>query len=489
MSVRVRFAPSPTGYLHVGGARTALFNYLFAKKNKGSFILRIEDTDQDRHQESALLPLLESLSWLGLDWDEGPCLSKGLLMSKGPQDSYRQKDRLPIYKKKALELISKGKAYYCFMSSEEEAQQKEQAIQKGEAWRVSSPYRDLPLKTAEQKIKKGEKFCIRFKTMERNKDYIIEDLIRGKIHFPPDSLGDFILIRTDTFPVYNFSCAVDDALMEISHIFRGEEHLSNTLKQQLIQSALGFSSPQTGHLSIILGKDKKKLSKRMGAESLEHYRSEGYLPSALINFLALLGWNPGTEQEFFSKEELIESFSVERLNLSSAVFDEDKLLWLNEEHIKKLPENKLLLFIKSFLKKPIDDSDLKKLISPLRSGFKTLKQSADMIELFSDSGFTFHEKESQEVLKWVKSKALIEKWVLFLSEFSKNHLSMEDFKSFQKKIQNEERLKGKEFFMPIRCALMGRPEGQEIKILVTLLNRNQLLKRAQSALNFYKKEL
>ena len=485
MSVRVRFAPSPTGYLHVGGARTALFNYLFAKKHKGSFILRIEDTDQDRHQETAIFPLLESLKWLGLEWDEGPFFaSEGQLTSKGPHAPYRQKDRLSIYKNKAQDLISQGKAYYCFMTPEEEARQKEEAIKKEQAWRVSSPYRNVPLAEAEKRIQEGEKACIRFKMPEQTRNYVIEDLVRGKISFPADSLGDFILIRTDGFPIYNFSCAVDDSLMEISHVFRGEEHLSNTLKQRLIQTALGFQPPKTGHLSIILGKDKKKLSKRSGSESLEYYKKEGYLPEALINFLALLGWNPGTEKEFFSKEELIQHFEIKNLNRSAAVFDEDKLAWLNGEHIKALPEKKLLNVIKPFLKDSENHSkNLKKFIPPLRSGFKSLKQAAQIIELFLDEGFTVQKEAVQAVLHWPKSKTLIEKWIAFLQNFSKDYLTMEDFKLFQKRIQKEEQIKGKEFFMPLRCAMMGHPEGIEIKILISLLNKQQLLKRAKDILH------
>ena len=481
MSIRVRFAPSPTGWLHVGGARTALFNYLFAKKHSGSFILRIEDTDQDRHQEESILPLLENLKWLGLNWDEGPLFEKGIY--RGPHAPYRQKDRLPIYEEKALQLIEEGKAYYCFMSAEEEALKKAQTIKKGRAWRAISPYRDLPLKAGREKVNQGLKFCVRFKSPERSKSYLIEDLVRGAIRFPADSLGDFILIRTDGFPVYNFSCAVDDGLMQISHIFRGEEHLSNTLKQRLIQEALGFPPPQTGHLSIILGKDKKKLSKRSGAESLNYYQKEGFLPSALINFLALLGWNPGTEQEFFSKKDLIQSFDIKNLNASSAIFDQDKLLWLNEKHLKALNHQEILLLIKSFVKQPGGPEDLKKMIPPLLSGFKTLKQAGEMIELFLDEGFVIHKKSTEPVLKWPKSKILLEKWLIFLRQFKGESLSMQDFKAFQKKAQKEDLIKGKEFFMPLRCALMGRPEGIEIKILISLLKKEQMLKRAEKLLS------
>ncbi len=484
MPVRVRFAPSPTGSLHVGGARTALFNYLFAKKHKGSFILRIEDTDQDRHQEESLKPLLENLKWLGLNWDEGPFFSSSGIDSKGPLGPYRQRDRLSIYKAKALELIDKGRAYYCFMTEEEEAQRKASVLKGKSPWRAFSPDRDLPLKSAKERIQKGEKFCIRFKTIAPDTHYIIEDLLRGEIRYPSDSLGDFILIRTDAFPVYNFSCAVDDGLMQISHVFRGEEHLSNSLKQKLIQQALNLPQPKIGHLSIILGKDKKKLSKRSGAENLQHYKKEGYLPSAINNFLALLGWNPGTDQEFFSMDELIKNFSVAGLNLSAALFDPNKLLWLNEKHLKALPELELAGLIKDFVKKPLPkDRSLKSFISPLLSNFKTLKSSAKIIELFSDDGFSIQESALQ-VLHWPTSPKLIKSWLKFLQALSKPNMSWEDFKVFQKSTG----LKGKEFFMPLRSALIGQPEGLELKILISLLTKDQMLKRAEQILQNLKNQ-
>ena len=297
--------------------------------------------------------------------------------------------------------------------------------------------------------------------------------------FSSDTLGDFILIRTDGFPVYNFSCAIDDSLMEISHVFRGEEHLPNTLKQKCIQSALGLNSPQTAHLSIILGKDKKKLSKRSGSESLDFYKKEGFLPQALINFLSLLGWNPGTEKEFFSKEELIQNFNLDRLNASAAIFDQDKLLWLNEEHIKNLSDKDLFQHLENFSKEELKEWE--PLIPPLRSGFKTLNQAIQMIKLFTNKGFVIKES-AIPVLKWKHSKLLIQKWISFLQEFSGIQLSMDDFKNFQKQIQKGENIKGKELFMPLRCALMGCPEGIEIKILVSLLKKEQLLKRAKEVL-------
>jgi len=494
MSVRVRFAPSPTGYLHVGGARTALFNYLFAKKNKGSFVLRLEDTDQDRNQESALVPLLESLDWLGISPDEGLFLQKPnfwqsffkkasayKIKSKGTYAPYRQKDRLSIYKEKALDLIKNEKAYYCFMTEEEEAEQKEQAIAKAESFRVSSPYRDLEPSKAQQKIKNGEAFCIRFKTTNSKHPYRLKDIVRGDLSFPQDSLGDFILIRSDGFPVYNFACAVDDALMEITHVFRAEEHLSNSIKQKLIQEALGFKPPQFGHLSIILDQNKKKLSKRSGSESVGFYKKEGYLASALINFLALLGWNPKTEKEFFIKKELIESFNLSGLNSSSAVFDEAKLLWLNEQHLKSLPEKALSKLLKGFIKqnssyKRIGKAHFLKKISSLKSNFKTLKQAGEILDLFLSDDLQL-DKESEVFLNTKENQNLLKDWIGFLQNRETPFISPEDFKLFQKE---QKHLKGASFFKPLRCFMIGRKEGFEIKLMLSLFNRKQLLKRAQS---------
>ena len=501
MSVRVRFAPSPTGYLHVGGARTALFNYLFAKKNKGSFVLRIEDTDQDRNQETALIPLLESLNWLGIFPDEGLILKKSSfwqrllfistlffskkiennqkkklhlsykIKSKGSYPPYRQKDRINIYNKKALELIQKSKAYYCFMTPEEEAKQKETAIQKGVSFRVSSPYRNLNLSQAKEKIKQGQVFCIRFKSQDTKNPYRLRDLVRGDLSFPPDSFGDFILIRSDGFPVYNFACAVDDSLMKITHVFRGEEHLSNSIKQKLIQEALGFKPPQFGHLSIILNQEKKKLSKRSGSESVGFYKEEGYLPEALMNFLALLGWNSKTEKEFFTKKELIKSFNISGLNPSSAVFDEDKLLWLNGQHLKKMPDKKLSMALKSFVKQDIsDEAGFNQKTSLLKSNFKTLKQSAEILDLFLMNELKLNEK-SKDFLNIEDNKKLLKDWIDFLEKNEVESISQKDFKVFQK---SQSHLKGASFFKPLRCFMIGQKEGFEIKLLLSIFNRNQL---------------
>ncbi|MCY4513145.1 MAG: glutamate--tRNA ligase [Bdellovibrionales bacterium] len=486
MSVRVRFAPSPTGSLHIGGARTALFNYLFAKKYKGNFILRVEDTDQERHEESSVKTLIHSLEWLGLSWDEGLFIQGRDLKSKGDYGPYRQRERLSIYLAQAQKLLQQERAYYCFLTDEEVSQKRKKAMEEGRPFRLLSPYRHLSLEEAEKKRATGEQACIRFKVPEDQTFYRVRDLVRGEVEFPADAAGDFILIRSDGFPVYNFSCAVDDALMKITHIFRGEEHLSNTARQFMIQEALGFTHPVTGHLSLLMGPDKRKLSKRENAESVEYLEEEGFLPEALMNFLAFLGWNPGTEQEYFKQRQLIEAFSTEGLNASSAVFDKDKLLWLNGEHIKNTDNKQLWKTLHPFFEREnlVFNSDplwQDRVLTEMKSGFKTLRQAVEVLKPLSKEGFVL-EESAKPVLEWPVAKPFIQRWIKALEKHSEDYLSLEDFKSIQKQIQ--ENLKGKEFFMPLRCAILGKPQGTEIKVLVTLLKRVELIRRAEESLKY-----
>lgn len=493
MSIRVRFAPSPTGFMHVGNARTALFNYLFAKHQKGQWLVRIEDTDQERHQEASIVSILKNLKWLGLDWDEGLFLnSQDELISKGSLGPYRQSERLSLYHQEIEKLIQQDKAYYCFLSEEEENKNKEKAKQESRPYYPFSPYRDTPLETAKNNIQQGMSHCVRFKNTLKNKEYVIEDMIRGKISFLSQQAGDFILIRSDGYPVYNFSCAIDDALMKITHILRGEEHIPNTLKQILIHEALGFKTPQVGHLSIILGEDKKKMSKRSGAKMVEDFKSEGFLPQALINFLSLLGWNPNSEQEFFSKQELIQSFKIEQVNLSPAIFNEDKLLWLNKEHIKSFSNKELWEALQVFLKKAKlsitkNWEEVEKIIEATKSGFKTLAQATDILKHFADDAEkTFQlSSECEPVLSWPKSQQVVEAWKNCLENLKTDYLNEEDFKNIQTQIQNNIGVKGRHLFMPLRCAVLGQPQGMEIKVLATSLNRDKLIKRTHKLLKSF----
>ncbi|MES3037182.1 MAG: glutamate--tRNA ligase, partial [Bdellovibrionota bacterium] len=277
--VRVRFAPSPTGYLHVGGARTAFYNYLYAKRMGGEFILRIEDTDEARNTDESLRMVLHDLKWLGMNWDEGP--DEKTLGDKGSYGPYKQSHRKEIYQQVAQEIIKSGKAYYCFMTDAETEAQRAAATAAGTHAHVVSPYQDMPLEEALKKKAAGERAVVRFKTKNLKKDYQLNDLVRGEITFPSDMVGDFVLLRSDGMPVYNFCCVVDDHMMKISHVLRAEEHLNNTLRQMMIYESMGWALPQFGHLSVVLDEDRQKMSKRRGATSCFQFMEEGYLPEAL----------------------------------------------------------------------------------------------------------------------------------------------------------------------------------------------------------------
>ena len=345
-SVRVRFAPSPTGHLHVGGARTALYNYLFARHHGGEFILRVEDTDQARSTEESMRLQIADLAWLGLTWSEGP--DPDTLVDAGPHGPYRQSLRLPIYAEHAEKLLNQGRAYYCFMTDAEIEAQRAASIAAGRPPQVDSPYRDLKLGDARARLAKGDQAVVRFR-VDQKRDYVLDDLVRGQVTFPSDMVGDFVLLRSTGMPVYNFCCAVDDALMKISHVFRAEEHLSNTLRQMMIYEAFDYPLPRFGHLSIILGADRQKLSKRHGATSCHEYNVNGYLAEALNNFVALLGWSSPEAQEILSMDQMIAQFTPERLNSSPAVFDETKLKWVNATHLRALPDDELWRRLDPFL--------------------------------------------------------------------------------------------------------------------------------------------
>ncbi len=468
--VRVRFAPSPTGVLHVGGVRTALFNYLFAKKHQGSFILRVEDTDTTRSNDSYLTEQLENLKWLGLNWDDGP---------------YRQSERLHIYRHWAYQLIKKGHAYYCFLSEAECEAQKKQSIQ-NTPFRIKSPYRDESLQTAEAKIQAGEKATIRFKASTHTvKQYSFTDIVRGDISFPSDMVGDFILIRANGMPVYNFSCAVDDHLMHISHVLRSEEHLPNTLRQLMIFDALLWKRPLFGHLSIIQGSDRKKLSKRHGAVSCKEYKKQGYLPEALVNFLALLGWNPKTTQEFFLLPELIKLFSLKGLHTAPAVFDEKKLKWLNSQHIKQSDDlllwSKLNIFFRQKgLEFPNSNEWRKKAVQTLKTSFTTLLEGAELFQALSLNEFKIY-PSAKVIYQWSSTMDVLKAWEECLKSHKDTIVESKDFLSFVKLIQTKVKVKGKFLFMPLRVAVMGYPEGAELKTIVPLLTRDILLQRVKKA--------
>ncbi|HEY3125300.1 MAG TPA: glutamate--tRNA ligase, partial [Thermoanaerobaculia bacterium] len=326
--IRVRFAPSPTGSLHVGGARTALYNLLFARRKKGTFILRIEDTDVERSREELTAQILSAMEWLGLDYDEGPHL---------------QSQRYDLYRAAADRLIAEGKAYRAFETPEELDAERKKAEAAGRSYRYSGAGRDILPAESERRARSGEKFVVRLKMP--SEPIVVEDLIRGRVEFPAEALDNFVLVRSDGHPLYHFSVCVDDADMRITHVLRGDDHLANTPKHVALFQALGAPVPRFAHLGMILGTDRKKLSKRHGAAAVEEWRDRGVLPEALFNFLALLGWAPGEDREILSRDEMEREFSLERVGSSPSVFDPEKLLWMNAQYMAKMPAEKLYVAI------------------------------------------------------------------------------------------------------------------------------------------------
>lgn len=481
--VRVRFAPSPTGYLHVGGARTALYNFLYAKKHKGDFILRIEDTDQVRSTVESLRMVIEDLQWLGLQWDEGPHPQS--LEDVGPHGPYQQSRRLGIYKEVADSLIQTGKAYYCFMTDAEIEAQKEK--NKGQNIHLESPWESQPLSLALEKIKNGEKPVVRFKTRQLKKDYRFTDLIRGEITFPSDMVGDFVLLRSDGMPVYNFSCAVDDHLMKISHVLRAEEHLPNTLRQMMIYEAMKWPMPEFGHLSLILDEDRQKLSKRKGATSCHEFKNEGYLPHALLNFVALLGWSHENGQEVLSFEQMISGFDLARVNHSGAVFDAVKLKWMNAQHLRAHSNVEIWKMIEPFLQKenlrlPDSPEWREKSVQTFKSYLETLADAVNFYRPIDESKFQIM-ADAQEVFTWPQSKAVWQVWKDLLTAEASEFMTEERFLQLQDLVKERAAVKGKFLFQPIRVAVIGQPHGPELKILCPLISKKSLLARVDQCLN------
>lgn len=484
--VRVRFAPSPTGYLHVGGARTALYNYLFAKKNSGLFIVRIEDTDEARSSEESLRGMIEDLKWLGLGWDEGP--HPETLKDMGPYGPYRQSQRLDIYKQVADELISTGRAYYCFMTDAEIEAQKEKQKAEGSHAHLESPYADLPLAEAQKKLAKGLKATVRFKTKHLKKDYVLKDLIRGDVRFPSDMVGDFVLLRSDGMPVYNFCCVVDDHMMKITHVLRAEEHLPNTLRQMMIYEGMGWSLPEFGHVSLVLDEDRQKLSKRRGAVACGQFKDEGYLPEAILNFVALLGWSHPEEKEILSLEDMAKTFSVERLNPSGAVFDRVKLKWMNAQHLRALSSEELWKRMEPFLvgsgfhfEQGLEWK--KHSVDVFKSKMETLVDAIELYRPLEDSQYQIL-PESNEAYGWPNTRAVLSGWLEQLQSFEKDFMTEPEFNQLQENVKAKVGVKGKDLFMPIRIAVIGKPQGVDLKTLVPLLSKSSLVTRVQMAIAY-----
>lgn len=477
-ATRVRFAPSPTGALHVGGARTALYNWLEARKaSDGKFVVRVEDTDRARSTLESEEMVLEDLQWLGLAWDEGPRVG-------GEFGPYRQSERGEVYGKLGARLLEEGKAYRCFCGEEELEAKRKADEEAGRPPQYDGMWRDADPKEVEKMLAEGKEYTVRFRVPEGSR-VVIDDAVRGKVAWDANAtVGDFILLRSSGVPVYNFCVAVDDALMGVTTVIRAEEHLTNTLRQVLILRALGFDTPQYAHCSLILGEDRSKLSKRHGATSVTQFREEGYLPVAMINYLATLGWNDGTEKEIYTVDELIEAFDIGRITKSPAVFDGDKLRWINGQHLRALPREEIEPLVVSFwLKSGIFVEPGFVEGSPLAEVALSLVQNA--LELVSDC-----EEEMQNVLSYPLTevlaseesaelvaegggfKALAEK-VLTAYDAGEIPLGREGeevtWKKWVKATGKEMGIRGKALFHPLRLALTGKMSGPDIGEILKLL--------------------
>ncbi len=463
-SVKVRFAPSPTGYLHIGGARTALFNWLFARHHGGVFVLRIEDTDRSRSTEEYIEAILDGMRWLKLDWDEGP---------------YRQTDRMDIYQRYAQRLIEEGRAYYCYCSPEELEKKRQAAIEKGLTPKYDGTCRDLKNPPSDRPA------AIRFRMPEAGHT-MVHDLIRGNVSYPNDMFDDFIIVRSDGTPTYNFVVVVDDLEMGITHVIRGDDHLNNTPKQIHIYRALGAEPPQFAHLPMILGPDKTRLSKRHGATSVQAYREQGYLPDALVNYLVRLGWSYG-DQEIFTREELIEKFSLDGVSKAAAVFNPEKLLWLNGQYIKNTPTEELVELVKPFLKEAglteepdsLEPQWLSKAVQTQKERAKTLKEMAQNMYYYFRDDYPFDEK--------AKEKFLNEKTLPYLKDIYQRLSALEEFteesleKAFMDSIESLG-IKLKHLAQPVRVALTGGTRSPGIFEVVYLIGREETLKRIERAI-------
>ncbi len=472
--VRVRFAPSPTGYLHIGNARTALFNYLFAKKTGGTFILRIEDTDRERSKKEFEDEIINDLCWLGLDWEEGP--DKGGLFTP-----YRQSDRQDIYDHMISQLMADGKAYRCFCTEDELEKVRLQQIANHEPPRYNGKCREMiPLISRSYEVQ-GKPHTIRFRVEAGVVE--VEDLVKGMVTFDCDKIGDFVIRRSDGTAAFNFANIVDDSLMRVTHVIRGDDHLSNTPRQILISEALRFIPPQFAHLPLILGADRSPLSKRHGDVSLKSFREKGYLSEAVINYLAHLGISYGEGRDILSIEGLIEGFSLEKVSSSPAVFDTERLNWVNAHYIRNCEARKLRgLLLLHFIKAGVPLADkseewINGAIDAVKGEASTLPELVEQLKVFVEE--VKPDAEAQVLLKEPSAQEVIKS---FMEEFEKEGaITAERYKSVSERVKGRLSVKGKGLFMPLRVALTGRTKGPEMEKILMLLGKEEILKRLDKA--------
>jgi glutamyl-tRNA synthetase len=479
-SIRVRFAPSPTGYLHIGGARTALFNWLFARHHGGVFILRIEDTDEVRSTDESVNGILESMKWLGLDWDEGPTPDgKGVIGNSGP---YFQMQRLDKYQAACEELIKKGMAYPCYCTPEEVEKMRELAQLAKRPPKYDGRCRNLSTEERRAKEAEGRKKSVRFKTPQDGHTRFT-DLVRGSLDFENALLEDFVILKTSGVPTYNFACVVDDHHMAISHVIRGDDHLSNTPRQQLVYEALGWKPPEFGHLAMILGSDGSRLSKRHGATSVTEYRDAGYLPAVLLNYLALLGWGTEDSQQIFTQAEMIEKFQLERCSKSPATFDPVKLVWMNGEYIRKTSPEELAALAKPFFSgKPIDAVPLKTYQLAVTLELEKVKLLTDVPKLTDFllwDDYEYREEAVNKVLRAEGAAGILEELAKRLAALTP--FDVPGIEALCKTLAKDKGVKNGAIFHPLRVAVSGRTEGPSLWHMVEFLGQARTLERIHRA--------
>lgn len=480
--VRVRYAPSPTGHLHIGNARTALFNYLFARHQDGKFIIRIEDTDVKRNVAGGEESQLKYLKWLGMDWDEGVDVG-------GKYGPYRQTERLDIYKELYEDLLERGLAYKCYMTEEELEAEREGQIARGETPRYAGNHRNLTEEQIAQFEAEGRVPSIRFRVPD-NREYKFNDIVKGDVTFHSNDFGDFVIVKKDGIPTYNFAVAVDDHLMEITHVLRGDDHISNTPKQMMIYEAFGWDTPQFGHMTLIVNESRKKLSKRDESiiQFIEQYEALGYLPEAIFNFIALLGWSPVGEEEIFSKDEFIKMFDATRLSKSPALFDSQKLKWMNNQYMKKQDlDTVVALSLPHLVKAGRVSEDLSEqeaawVRDVIALYHEQMSYGAEIVEL-SEMFFKDHvdfEEEGKEVLKGEQVPEVLRAFAVELEALEE--VEPATIKKAIKAVQKETGHKGKNLFMPIRVATTGQTHGPELPNAIALLGKEKVLKRIQKVI-------
>jgi nondiscriminating glutamyl-tRNA synthetase len=482
--VRVRYAPSPTGHLHIGNARTALFNYLFARRSGGKFIIRIEDTDKKRNIEGGEASQLKYLKWLGMDWDEGVDVG-------GEYGPYRQSERNDIYERYYNQLLESGQAYKCYCTEEELEAEREAQIERGETPHYSGKCRHLTAEDRERLEKEGRKPSIRIVVPE-GKTYTFNDMVKGVVSFESDTIGgDWVMAKKDGTPTYNFAVAIDDHLMKISHVLRGDDHISNTPKQMVVYEALGWEPPIFGHMTLIVNENRKKLSKRDESiiQFIEQYEELGYLPEALFNFITLLGWSPAGEEEIYSREEFIKLFDAHRLSKSPALFDKQKLAWMNNQYMKKIDVDRAVdLALPHLIKAGRLSENLSaeenqwvhRLVALLKEKMSYGAEIVELSEMFFKDEVEY-EEEAKEILSGEHVPEVLKAFLQELDQLES--FQAEGIKAAMKAVQKSTGQKGKNLFMPIRAAVTGQTHGPDLPMTIELLGREKIQARIQQIIS------